>query len=77
MADHLNTTFTPFWVSTIEARKRTGRHQYKHQCQQKREWFYDPDQYMKIVLPRAQSRFRSPIRRQNICYQEGVALQTA
>ena len=63
MTDHLNTTFTPFWVSTPGARKRTGRQRHEQHRQQQREWFYDPDLYLKIALPRAQSRFM-PVRRQ-------------
>ena len=64
MTDYLETTFTPFWGSTPEARKRTIRHQHEQHRQQKHKRFYNPDLYVKIALPRAQSRFRSPIRRQ-------------
>ena len=62
MTDNL-TTFTPFWTSAPEARKRTGRQRSEQQRQQRRERFYDPDLYLKIALPRAQSRFM-PVRRQ-------------
>ena len=63
MTDHLNTTFTPFWASTPQARKRTGRQRSEQHRQQKRERFYDPDLYVKITLTHAQSRFM-PVRRQ-------------
>lgn len=62
MTDNL-TTFTPFWASTIEARKRTGRQRSEQHRQQRRERFYDPDLYLKIALTHAQSRFM-PVRRQ-------------